>query len=317
MRWRSTLLPVVFLLSLLPLMTRGATNSGFKICSYKVQKFNKAKASNFRLMHSLTKIVSRYDITVLQDVMDPAVIKSLLAALNRYEEFTYESVSSKSLGNSPDSMQQYVFVYRTQTVNVSGQFQYDKKQAFVRNPFAVEFQSKKTAIKKFVLVAFLAEPKQAVQEMNRLYDVFLAVSKNFDNRHVMFVGDFHAGCAYMTRQDKKKIKLFTNTSFSWLIGDKMDTTSTEETHCPYDRMVVFGEPFLKGIVPFSGKVVNIARDFKLTMSKVRDLSSNLPLEVYLKGSAPLLKATAPLLKATPLLILASASVIVQSFLSAL
>ncbi|XP_068191868.1 deoxyribonuclease-1-like isoform X2 [Antennarius striatus] len=309
MAWCSTLLPVVILFCLLPVMTRGATRPQFKICSYKVQKFNMAKASNSRLMHSLTRLLARYDITVLHDVMDPAVIKPLLAALNRYDDFTYKSVSSKSLGNSPDSMQQYVFIYRTQTVNVSGQFQYDKKQEFVRNPFAVEFQSNKIAIKKFVLVAFHAEPKQAIQEMNRLYDVFLAVSKKFDNKNVMFIGDFHAGCAYMTKKDKKKIKLFTNTSFSWMIGDKMDTTASEETNCPYDRIVVHGQPFLKGIVPLSSEVVNIARDFKLTMSKVRDLSSHLPLQISLRGSGLLLKAS-------PLLILFSVSAIIQSFLSA-
>lgn len=53
----------------------------------------------------------------------------------------------------------------------------------------------------------------------------------------MFLGNFHAGCAYMTRADKKKIRLFKDLNFSWLIGDKVDTTVSAETSCAYDRCV--------------------------------------------------------------------------------
>ncbi|XP_042338821.1 deoxyribonuclease gamma-like, partial [Plectropomus leopardus] len=85
--------------------------------------------------------------------------------------------------------------------------------------------------------------------------------------HVLFLGDFHAGCSHLTRADKKKIRLFTNSSFSWLIGDKVDTTITEDTTCAYDRFVVHGKPFLKAITPFSAKVFNYVKEFKLNKAK--------------------------------------------------
>lgn len=136
----------------------------------------------------------------------------------------------------------------------------------------------------------------------------------------MFLGDFSAGCAYLTRADKKKIRLFTSSKFHWLIGDKMDTTVTDETSCAYDRfvcgsltkegktkikcsereriewreadngvdqreslnvifqcilfgtlcarIVVHGKSFLKAIIPFSAKVFNVGKEFKITKSKV-------------------------------------------------
>lgn len=59
----------------------------------------------------------------------------------------------------------------------------------------------------------------------------------FAAQNVMFLGDFHAGCAYLSRADKKKVRLFTNSKFSWLIGDKVDTTLSDETNCAYDRCV--------------------------------------------------------------------------------
>ncbi|KAG7520921.1 deoxyribonuclease-1-like 2 isoform X1 [Solea senegalensis] len=306
MRWRSSHLPLllVLLLSLLTLTPAKSesTTSEFRICSYNIQKFNKEKAKDYRMMNTLTRVVYRCDICLLQDVVDPdgSVIKALLKSINsmeseRYDGFVYKSVSSKPLGKSATDMQKYVFIYREQTASVIGQHQYESKpQVFTRAPFAVHFQSMKTRVNKFVLVPLHSDPAQAVQEMNQLYDVFETVTKLWDNLNVMFLGDFHAGCAYMKKTDKKNIKLFANTSFSWLIGDKVDTTVREDTSCPFDRIVVHGRVFLKAVVPYSAKVFNIGRELKIQRKRVRKMSDNLPVEVRLKSSALLLQAT-PLL----------------------
>ncbi|XP_071314880.1 deoxyribonuclease-1-like isoform X2 [Trachinotus anak] len=298
----------VLLLLFLTLSVWTAAASGFRICSYNVQNFNRNKASNYRVIHTLTRVVSRCDICLLQDVRDPEskAVKALLSSLNRYEdEYHYKSVSSEALGKSADDMQQYVFIYRTQTATLTDQYQYRGGQSFIREPFIVQFESKDTMIKKFILVPLHTDPSQAVQEIDRLYDVFTEVSKKWNNTNVMFLGDFHAACAYMTRADKKNIRLFTNTKFSWLIRDKVDTTVTDDTNCAYDRIVVYGEPFLKAIRPFSAKVYNFAKELKLPRSKVLQVSDHFPVEVKLRSSALLLQAT-------PLLIL-----LVQTFLSAL
>ncbi|XP_054465836.1 deoxyribonuclease-1-like [Anoplopoma fimbria] len=300
----------LLLVSFFTLLVDIETASEFKICAYNVEKFNSAKASDYRLLHTVTRIVSRCDICLLQDVVDSEAITTLLAALNRYDKYRYQSVSSKSLGNSPDDMQQYVFIYRVGNVNVTGQHQYQKKQSFVREPFAVQFQSKKTAIKTFILVPLHSNPSQAVQEIDRLYDVFEEVSKKWNNKNVMFLGDFHASCAYVTRADRKNIRMFNNKEFSWLIRDKVDTTVSTDTNCAFDRIVVHGKPFLSAIMPLSAKAFNYVKDFKLTKSKAQQMSNHLPVEVRLKSSALLLQAT-------PLLILIGVSAIVQSFLSAL
>lgn len=123
MRWRSSHLPLLLLLFS---VLQGVTASGFKICAYNLQKFDSRKASSYRVMHTLTRVtprmhahthkeglllhlhffsgcylywnpltslvslrlqvVSRCDITLLQEVMDSdgEAIKSLLASLNRY-----------------------------------------------------------------------------------------------------------------------------------------------------------------------------------------------------------------------------------------
>ncbi|XP_031168009.1 deoxyribonuclease-1-like 1 isoform X2 [Sander lucioperca] len=307
MRWRSPCLPLL-LVSLLALSFGGAAD--FKICSYNVQEFNLDKSADYRVLYTLTRIVSRCDICLLLHVtdFDGKGIQALLASLNRYDSYTYQSVASKSLGD-PGDLQQYVFLYRTDTVNVTGQYQYQKPESFVRPPFAVQFYSDQTAIKSFILIPLHSDPSRAVQEIDRLYDVFEEVSKTWSNTNVMFLGDFHAGCAYVTRNDKRDIRLYTKSAFAWLIGDRVDTTVSEETNCAFDRIVVHGKTFLRAITPLSAQVYNYAEDLKIPRAKALDISDHLPVEVDLKGSAPRLQAT-------PLLILLSLSAVLQHFLSA-
>ncbi|XP_078144317.1 deoxyribonuclease-1-like 1 isoform X3 [Centroberyx gerrardi] len=321
MRWRSPLpLPLLLLFLLFSLLvgrSRGKSSS-FRICAFNIQNFNSIKAANYRVMHTVTRIVSRCDICLLQEVKDPQLtaIRSLQAALNRetdrYDPYHYMSVSSGTLGNAANDMQQYVFIYRNETAKVTGQHQYQKKQSFVREPFAVRFHSDKTVMKDFVLVPLHTAAQQAVQEIDRLYDVHQEVSRKWNTTNVMFLGDFNAGCAHMTRADRKRIRLFTEKGFYWLIGDKVDTTVRDITNCPYDRIVVHGQSFLKNIRPYSAQVFNFAKEFKLSKERVLKVSDHFPVGVELKCSAHLPQAP-PLL----LLLLLSLSVIVRSCLSAL
>lgn len=264
-------------------------NGDVRLCSYNVPQFNRAKSSNSRIIHTMKKIFVRCDLALLLGVEDGNSVNVLLSALNsksdRYTpKYKYKSVLSKPLGTDPKHMELYTFIYRTQTMNLTGQHQY-QAPGFIRPPFAVRFQSNKTLAQEFVLIPLHSEPSKTVKEMDKLYDVFSEVHRKWSNKNIMLLGDFHAGCAYMNRTDKKKIRIFTNTSFSWLISDKTDTTLTDVTHCPYDRMVVFGKSFLKQIRPFSAKVFNPVQAFKIRTTELVQVSDHFPLEVDLKSSA--------------------------------
>ncbi|XP_056130744.1 deoxyribonuclease-1-like isoform X2 [Lampris incognitus] len=311
MRWYPAP-PLLLLLSLL-LGRSWGQSPGFRICAFNVQNFNDAKASDARIVHVLIRIVSRCDIILLQEVKDPqgSAIKTLLVAVNRYDDkYTYQSVSSKGLGNSANDMQQYVFLYREEMVSVMGQHQYQKNHSFIREPFAVHFHSKRTAIRDFVLVPLHTAPHQAVQEIDRLYDVYEEITKKWKTQNVMFLGDFNAGCAHMTHSNRKQIRLYTKKGFYWLIGDKVDTVVYDTTDCPYDRIVVHGTPFLKTIKPASAKVFKFSQEFKLPMDRVLKVSDHYPVEVELRSSAHLVQTM-------PLVILLGLSVIVQASLKAL
>lgn len=275
--------PLLLLFSLLLLW--GSCKS-FKICAFNTQGFNSSKAANFAVLHTLTRIVSRCDICLLQGVRDPKgrAIKALVSSLNRYNEHNrYQSVSSAGLGPTPTDKQQYVYLYRTGIVNVTGQYQYpDAKNDFFREPFVLMFQTSKTDIGEVALVPLFSSPKNAVQEMDKLYDVFQEVLGRMGISNVMFLGDFKAGCGYMTKAMKQNIRLYTKPGFYWLIGDKVDTTIRDITSCPYDRIVVHGESFLKNIKPYSAKVFNFAKEYKIPTQKVLRLTDHYPIEVELR-----------------------------------
>ncbi|XP_026223330.1 deoxyribonuclease-1-like 1 [Anabas testudineus] len=313
MRWRSPHSPFLLLfISLLTVFVGRVT--GFKICSYNVGKLTPKKAANQRVIYTITQVVSQCDICLLQNVIDPEskATKNLVHALSRrndrYGKSSYATVSSGGLGNSTNDMQQYVFLYRKNTVNMTGHHQYESKGFFLRDPFVVKFQSNKTAIKDFILVPLHSNPNNVVKELNKLYDVYVEVTNKWKNTNVMFLGDFHADCGYLSRSDKKNIRLYTNRMFTWLVKDRVDTTVNSQMSCAYDRIVVSGKPFLKAIKPLSAQPFKL--DSKIPKAMVLEVSNHMPVEVTLKSSAGLLQAAS-------LLILLSVSAIVQSFLSAL
>lgn len=49
------------------------------------------------------------------------------------------------------------------------------------------------------------------------------------------MGDFNAGCRYVTEAQWPGIRLRTDPALQWLIDDTADTTVTS-TYCPYDRL---------------------------------------------------------------------------------
>uniref|UniRef100_H3B887 Deoxyribonuclease n=1 Tax=Latimeria chalumnae TaxID=7897 RepID=H3B887_LATCH len=252
------------------------TAAAVKICSFNVQHFGDSKASNSKVMKILVKILSRCDVALIQEVRDATetVVSKLMLELNRFDKtHTYEHIKSKQLGRT-NYMEKYVFVYRTDKVWVTDSYQYEDKQkgdedAFSREPFIVRFHSDKTIVlSDFVLIPQHTAPKNAVKEIDELYDVFMNVKCKWKTEDIMFLGDFNADCRYVPKKSWTTIRLFTEPGFYWLINDDVDTTVRESTSCAYDRIVVHGDKFFKAIVPNSAKAFNFQRSFRLSEDEV-------------------------------------------------
>ncbi|KAM4663731.1 deoxyribonuclease-1-like [Discoglossus pictus] len=278
-------------LSLLLLVLSGLqrTVAIFKICAFNIKSFGEAKASNRKVMDTLVKILSRCDICVIQEVRDSKgeAIPALVKELNSYDgAHHYMHLESKRLGRN-SYKEQLVFIYRSDVVKVIDWYQYvedqpDNPEAFAREPFIVRFRSPKTVIKDFVLMSHHTCPREAAKEINKLLEVMLEVKDRWKTENIMLLGDLNASCGYVTLEEWKQIKLKSSSAFHWLIGDKDDTTVSQKSHCAYDRIVVHGEGFLRGIVPGSAKPFNFKKKLGLSEEEALEVSDHFPVEVNLR-----------------------------------
>uniref|UniRef100_A0A3Q0RBJ4 Deoxyribonuclease n=1 Tax=Amphilophus citrinellus TaxID=61819 RepID=A0A3Q0RBJ4_AMPCI len=227
----SFLLLLTFLLG----VTDIQAGSDFRVCAFNTQHFGESKSQKSDVMQTLVKIITRCDVCLLQEVRDSKgkALKLLLEHLKRYDtKHEYKAVASERLGRSETYQEQYVFVYRTDTVTVADQYQYpdDKPgdiDAFSREPFVVRFRAPKTAIKEFVLIPQHTTPANTTKELDALYDVL--------QHNVMLLGDFNAGCGYLAKKNRKRVRLITDQNLFWLIQENTDTTVRSSTSCSYDR----------------------------------------------------------------------------------
>ncbi|XP_067382000.1 deoxyribonuclease I-like 1-like isoform X1 [Channa argus] len=263
-----------------------------KICAFNVQSFGESKANNKRVMGILLKILSRCDLSLIQEVRDSKgeAVQALVKALNRFDRSnSYSYLESERLGRKTYK-EQYVYIYRNNMLKVKDYYQYPKEErrgsnetdVFSREPFTVRFHSPTTSVKDFVLIGQHTCPKTAMKEMDELYTVFKGISKTWKTDNVIILGDLNAGCSYVTIKGWRAVRMRNDPKFRWLIGDEQDTTVREKTHCAYDRIIVHGPEIISSIVPGSAQPFNFKDNFHLTEEQALEVSDHFPVEVDLK-----------------------------------
>ncbi|CAI9534989.1 unnamed protein product [Staurois parvus] len=115
-----------------------------------------------------------------------------------------------------------------------------------------------------------------MEELENLYDVFLHVTSNWRCNNLVIMGDFNAGCSYLSKKKRRSLRLYSDPKFHWLIGDEVDTTVRESTKCPYDRIVVYGEE-LANLVNSAG-IYNFTKELGLTEVEALKISDHYPVE---------------------------------------
>ncbi|XP_032066616.1 deoxyribonuclease gamma-like [Thamnophis elegans] len=273
----------IFLFLLLDMMLVAAS---FKICAFNIRSFGQAKAANQRVMRALVQILSRCDISAVQEVRDSKglAIQALLQKLNRYDpSHHYNCLESKRLGRS-SYKEQNVFIYRQDAVSVTAWCQVGDEDArdFARIPFAVRFHSPYTVASDFVLLLHHTCPREAAHELDLLFEVCMELMHWWKTENVMVLGDLNAGGAYVPMSALARIHLHNHPAFHWLISDEEDTTVSHRTCCSYDRIIVHGEELLSAVVPGSAKPYNFTKAFGLSEEEALEISDHYPVEVKLK-----------------------------------
>ncbi|XP_011374804.1 deoxyribonuclease-1 isoform X3 [Pteropus vampyrus] len=259
-----------------------------RIAAFNIQTFGETKMSNATLSTYIVQILNRYDIALVQEVRDShlTAVGKLLDRLNQDDPNTYHYVVSEPLGRN-SYKERYLFVFRPDQVSAMDSYQYDDgcepcgNDTFSREPAIVKFFSPFTQIKEFAIVPLHAAPSDAVAEIDSLYDVYLDVRKKWDIEDIMLMGDFNAGCSYVSPSHWSSIRLRTSPAFQWLIPDTADTT-VKSTHCAYDRIVVAGTLLQHAIVPNSAVPFDFQAAYGLSDQTAQAISDHYPVEVTLK-----------------------------------
>ncbi|KAG8557633.1 hypothetical protein GDO81_016690 [Engystomops pustulosus] len=207
---------------------------------------------------------------------------------SQWSEPIYSYVVSDTLGRD-SYKERYLFIYRNDKVNVHDSYHfhdhnmYSGEDSFSREPFVVMFNAPGTVIEYFVLVPLHSAPKDAVREIDALYDVYQDVMEKFQTDNIIFLGDFNADCSYVTQPDWDSIRMYNSEDFTWLIPDEVDTT-VGKSDCAYDRIVISGADLHNAIEPDSAKVFNFQKQYKLTQEQALAVSDHYPVELELMSA---------------------------------
>ncbi|XP_028262118.1 deoxyribonuclease 1 like 4, tandem duplicate 1 [Parambassis ranga] len=261
-----------------------------KVASFNIQKFGKNKVSDPDVLKILIKIVSRYDIIVILEVVDASgkSVNTFMEALNKSNSKQRYSLKISSRLGRADYKEQFMFLYRDDMVDLVDTYQFDdvssgEGDVFARDPYILRFRCHNTVLEDLVIIPVHTKPEDSEKELDELYDVFQHVTKKWKTDNVMILGDFNADGSYVSKSDMKTIRIRSDKNFHWLIGDDVDTTVSTKNNHTYDRIVVYEDDMLQAVVPNSAKPFNFQAAFKLTNEQALKVSDHYPVEVELKS----------------------------------
>ncbi len=216
-----------------------------KIAAFNVRRFGKAKMQDKSVVEILVRIIRRYDVILIQEIVDVSemAVHELLDKVNdssSENDAKYELELSPRLGRN-QVKEQYGFIYKMPRFKVKKSKVYDDPDdVFIREPFVVQFQSKSIkGADDITLIAVHIQPKSAVKEIDALVEVNNWVRNAFRTKHILILGDLNAGGSYVTNSDWSKIRLRNlKSNFHWLIPDHVDTTATNSI-AAYDRIIAY------------------------------------------------------------------------------
>eukprot|EP00731_Ephydatia_muelleri_P019234 Em0012g59a len=220
------------------------TVSGLKIGTFNVKVFGPKKLQDRTNVDVLCKIVSRYDVLLIEEIRSKidGVIPTLLGYVNNRpvgRAAAYKFRISQRLGTT-SSKEQYAFIYRfddmfrrSNTVNITDEYQLNGN--FERPPFSVLVTPHDKDVGEFFLLGVHVKPKYAFSEISNLHTAFFAASDHYGTQRGIILGDFNAGCTYLSAKKYRQLSLVTDTSFTWLLNQ--NTYTNVKMSCPYDRSV--------------------------------------------------------------------------------
>jgi len=217
----------------------------FKICTFNIQNFGKAKLNDSTRVNELATIIRKYDIVAVQEVSDVSgtLSSTFMEIVNQKGRKSYQVACSERTGRQPDdrsSQEQYAFYYDTTLFTLIGLpklYPDTLFDFFAREPFVTTFKTKSGDF-CFTLVTVHTAPAEAVKEIGHLDDVANWVAtRDESNGNIIILGDFNASCTYAKPNQLDQLRI-RDSSYFWVVPDNAKTNLSAKSDCAYDRIVI-------------------------------------------------------------------------------
>jgi hypothetical protein len=256
--------------------------NSLRVAAFNIQVFGVSKMDEPEVVECLKEILIRYDITLIQEIRDSSftAIYELLDEVNSMGAGNYAMELSDRLGRT-SSKEQYAYFYKTSTVSVVSTYQWpDSADIYEREPFIVRFRASGYTVGDFGFIGIHVKPDDAVNEIDKLTDVYYSMRSMWNLDNFIIGGDLNAGCTYVSSGDWANIRLRTDSTFLWTIGDSVDTT-TSSTNCPYDRLVLAGSNLRSNYMSGTAVAYNYENGLGISNALALDVSDHYPVEMSL------------------------------------
>ncbi|XP_037080527.1 deoxyribonuclease-1-like [Pollicipes pollicipes] len=253
------------------------------IAAFNVQRFGITKMQKRDVMDLLVRVLSQYDITLVQEIVDVSetAIHNLTARVAAATGQPYSVTVSPRVGRN--AFEQYAYVYRSDRVGVRSALMYpDPSDVFEREPYIVTFALDDVRyLSELTLVGIHTQPRKADVEIDALSDVLDYVQQEMSASNVVLLGDFNAGCSYVTETEWAVNRLKSRQDVVWTIADYTDTT-VSSTNCAYDRIVLNGDALLNAVVDNSIGPFRYDEAWGIGFELTEDVSDHYPVNLQLK-----------------------------------
>ncbi|MDR1898388.1 MAG: endonuclease, partial [Treponema sp.] len=241
-----------------------------RIGTFNIQIFGVSKMSKPEVAGMLADIVSRFDLTAVQEVRSAGTepVERFMALLP--ERYGY--VLGPREGRS-SSKEQYWVIYDTEKLTVLGTETWpDPEDVFERNPLGVHFQTKDKF--DFILVNVHVRPSGAAGEIAAMPGLIAGFRELWYEEDVILAGDFNADGLYYDESALSAV--FPGGEYLIITDNDLDTTVAPGDNT-YDRMVITAAAaedyaFNRGVTRFEELY-----DFDALDIRPRDLSDHYPV----------------------------------------
>jgi len=241
-------------------------------------------------MDTLTDIIIRYDLCLLQEIKDSSgdAVQALLNQCNSKVSVDnqYKLIVGPRVGENSQATEQYAYIYKPKYFSLLQSYSYpDPNNDFSRDPFIAQFRVISSGY-TFAMIGLHTPPENTIAELTALPSVQKSATATLNEPNIVMLGDFNADTPNISAKSQTELVIFNSPDYISLISTEVDTTTSHSTTDPtaYDRIVIT-RSFDSRIIPLSANSFDFEAAYGLSFDFAYEVSDHYPVFVQIQGTS--------------------------------